>query len=461
MNCQVFQNQIGAARDGELDDSLRLQLEAHLAECCECREVAEGLDRIDALLRRASRPSRRRADELAARVTLELSKHAAQRTRPRITLWMQLAAAVAAGFLIACLVFQPWRDRVSPESPVQATNERAGPAETAPAVARVTASTGPIDVRLPDQSEWVTVTDLSPFACPSDTSVKTPSGSLCELATSSGSVVRMRDGTEVKVHAADALELNSGHVWIQVPQSGRLLVTASEAVSEAVGPAVMTCENPDPLTVTSCSGSIDVGCGSQRTRLTDGGSVQLVNGAFVSTRPSETPVLAEAWMHPLLMRKGHNDPELEARVDAMLAQIGNMKLALMYEQQIRGLGEYAALPLLKYIESSSGEADRDRRATAGRILTDIAPVWMVPELIGLLSDVDPRVRSAADRALVRLTGRESGMTPEDWRGDETDRAAAVDEWRTWWEQSEDRYTGAPLDVSGREPDELLYLKTGE
>lgn len=466
MNCEEFQSQIGAARDGELDDAARLQLDSHLAECVECRGVAECADHLDALLHRSLKPMRRRADELAERIALDLGASVTQPAAPR-RMWPWLAAAAAAGFLIACLLFQPWRSRVRPATPVADDGGREdSPAETtaspAATVAQVTASTGPIDVRYPDQSEWVTVSDLRSFRCPSDTSVKTPAGTVCELETASGSLVRMRDDTEVKVHTADEVELNTGHLWCNVPESRRLLVSAGPSgdpvAAEAFGPAGVSfqCKPPDSPTVTSSSGRVDVACGPERTSLNTGGSVQLVRGTLVSSEPQDVPLLSDAWMYPLLTRKGYRDPELRDRVDALLARLGNLKMSLLYEQQIRGLGEYAALPLLKYIQSDP--PDEPRREAASRILADLAPVWLVPELIGLLDDENPRIRFEADRALSRLTGRDSGMTAQDWASEGDVRLAGVQAWQEWWKRNRGQFTPPPGSDDTSEVEPLLKAR---
>ena len=466
MNCEECQNQIGAAHDGEMDDAARIQLEAHLAECGECRGLAEGLEYVDALLRRSLRPMKRRASELAEEVTLKLSGSFPQPASQRNVQWPRMTAAVLAGFLIACLVFQPWRDQPDSDGLVpaivvgpdeEATSElhrvNSNPQTAAATVAHLRAATGPIDVRFPDQVEWVTYADVPTFQCPGDTCVKTPSGSLCEFETTSGCVVRMRDDTEVKVHSPDRLQLSEGHVWCNVPESGRLLVTTERPIADSqeaamsadvFGPAVMMqCVNPDPPTVTSCSGLIDVANGSERRTVAAGGSIQLVSGALVSSIPADSPLLSEAWMHPLLIRNGFDDPELQNRVDALLARIGDMKMSLLYEQQIRGLGEHAALPLLKFVQASQSDVDQERREAAARILADIGPVWMITEFLDLLNDDNPRVRAAGDRALVRLTGRESGTSGDDWATDPNTWNTVREDWRNWWEQSGKQFSQQP------------------
>jgi hypothetical protein len=138
-------------------------------------------------------------------------------------------------------------------------------------------------------------------------------------------------------------------------------------------------------------------------------------------------------MQPLLTRKGHADPELEQRVDKLLAQIGRSKAAWLYESEIRRLGEYGVLPLLRYVESPDSALEPSRRLTAMQIASDLSPAWAIGDMVQLLADDDPEVRVLAAKALQRLTGLTQGFPPEKWR----ERSAEIDqaqaEWRGWWE----------------------------
>src|SRR5690606_40114537 len=145
-------------------------------------------------------------------------------------------------------------------------------------------------------------------------------------------------------------------------------------------------------------------------------------------------VHAERWMQPLLTLGGHGNPELLQRVDALLARIGRTKLAYLYEQDLRNLGEYGALPLLRFVQSEASPQEPDRRHTAMDILADTAPIWMVPDLVALLEDDDPAIRVASARGLARLTGTDQGKAPEKWAADPTELTAAVSQWRQWWQQ---------------------------
>ena len=84
-------------------------------------------------------------------------------------------------------------------------------------------------------------------------------------------------------------------------------------------------------------------------------------------------VAATRWLHELLMLKGRGDPELATRIDDLFAQIGETKMAYVYEQDIRALGDHCVLPLVRYIESDrsqtssrSSKRSRSRRRRSRR-----------------------------------------------------------------------------------------------
>ena len=65
MRCEEVLNQLNARADGELRAEDAAALDAHLAECSQCRAAAEGFSTIDADLRRAFVPRRDAAARLA------------------------------------------------------------------------------------------------------------------------------------------------------------------------------------------------------------------------------------------------------------------------------------------------------------------------------------------------------------------------------------------------------------
>ena len=210
-------------------------------------------------------------------------------------------------------------------------------------------------------------------------------------------------------------------------------------------PAESSCLTSAPLNgptqVIAASGSVNVAIDGRQRQLRQGMECRLEANESIVEAPRVDVVLAESWMQPLLTLKGHGNPELSKRVDNLLAEIGRAKLSVLYERQIRSLGEYGALPLLQFVRSEESSNDRERRRAGMRILKDIAPVWITPELIGLLEDTDTEVRVDAAQALERLHGVKFGLSAEDWKNSENTRSESIAKWKSWW--SENRSGVAP------------------
>ena len=168
--------------------------------------------------------------------------------------------------------------------------------------------------------------------------------------------------------------------------------------------------------------------------------------------------LATRWVNEILVMKGRDNPELARRIDDLFAQIGQHKMGFMFEDEIRRLGDHSVIPLTKYIESDRSKHEPAQRATAARIVSDVAPPWAIPNLIGLLQDGDGEVRYYAALGLRRLTGRDAGRAPEQWRKDDlfSCRQAAT-QWRGWWNENRANYPGSSS-VDVPEPKELRLAR---
>jgi hypothetical protein len=291
---------------------------------------------------------------------------------------------------------------------------------------------------------------------------------LCELSTPDGGQVRLNEKTEVCWPADDEIALVGGQLWCQSPQDHPLRMTAAASAKPetswtcATGSeSLASVSEEGSFRILAVGGAVDVTAGGTLHALTAGMVCASTAGEVSVRQSSEEYLLASRWMQPLITREGHDSPELTRRVDAMLARIGRAKISFLLEQDLRNLGEYGALPLLRFVQTANGEADRDRRQTAMRILADIAPIWMTPDLIALLEDADPNIRSAAATALTRLTRETQGLTTEDWRGDRTRWATGVAGWRTWWSHNSTSCTLPPSGVPTRgvmESPELLKAR---
>ncbi len=467
MSCDEFQRLLNEELDEGLEPDRQITLDAHLAECAECRSEREALAEVDAALLRGLRPMRTRADALAEQVIERLAAEPQRRRSPTLRGIILALVSLAAGFLIAVLLFRPWEHAVVTERPITGVDQTNGNAvdgtdtsRALPPAATIIAATGPVEVQSAPEAEWVSVTEPAAFLCPSNSSVRTPENVVCELKTNLGCLVRMNASTQVGLDD-DELQLGAGQLWCQTPDSAPLTVVAEPSTTPqpiAIGEQpwmiqcptgstfVASCSAGNPLVVTSGSGEVNVVTPKLAQKLASGDSCEVGQGGDVKTERSRDPLLDQSWMHPLLVRKGFVDQELLGRVDGLLAQIGQAKMSFLYERDIRSLGEYAALPLLKYVGSPISADNVHRRQSAASILADVAPPWMMPELIRLLDDTDPEVRVSAAQSLARLTGRTPQIAPEQWRESETAWGEERATWVAWWNENRHAFPSPPEEV---------------
>src|SRR5438093_499590 len=127
MNCDTACQQISGWIDGQLRSDEAAALEEHLAACGECQSLAEALRTQNADLRNVFAEHRQAADRVAQSVLQSLAEPAlpAAAAPSRSWLhWPSLLLAAAAGFLLAVIIFQPWKE------PVQTTASQEAPSAT-------------------------------------------------------------------------------------------------------------------------------------------------------------------------------------------------------------------------------------------------------------------------------------------------------------------------------------------
>jgi hypothetical protein len=487
MNCSQAQELISAAIDGQASADDRAALEAHLALCASCEEQWTAAREVDSDLRRLFAGRRTATAALAERVARQIGDglaagsanvvpDAAVRTSGQISL-RQLAgwlAAMAAGFLIAVAVFQPWksppiaegRPSAQGNSSVEAAKSQAvGPsrkAEVESPIARLVVATGDVSIRSAPHDDWSAASCSSGASCANGATVRTEPGVRCELRTADECVIRMNDDSELTLRSPRSLELHKGQVWCSAPEDVAMEVyTSVPADSSPCGrgaPAVKVPENLSwsftcpsnaslisavtgrgDIRLTAAHGEVQLRAGDAKRRLPRGDTVTIQGGEFKLLPHQEDALLAATWIDALLVKKGHADPELEVRVNGLLAAIGHAKASMLYEQELRGLGEHCVLPLLRYVQSDVKPEERSQRQMAMRIVADLAPAWAVGDLIPLLADGDAEVRFHAAAALRRLTGHDHGREPRSWRNPWTDCTPTFAAWKVWWQANAWRY----------------------
>jgi HEAT repeat protein len=128
------------------------------------------------------------------------------------------------------------------------------------------------------------------------------------------------------------------------------------------------------------------------------------------------PLLRTRWINDLLRLRDKNDPELIQRVRALLALAGRSTTPDLFERELRAFGERGAPALLSILNRSPDSWSFEQRRHAARVLADLAGPREVAALVKLLRDDDGDVRTAAERALIRITGTslKGAEAWEDW-----------------------------------------------
>ena len=464
MNCEQIRDLLGAWVDRQMQPASRAEIEEHLQECAQCRTAAESARELHAELVRAFESPRAAAARAAEKVISALpgpataARSADMARRPD---WASLGLATALGFSLALLVFPPWKPRRAvPDFHQPPPDGAAGGAATVAAapVARLVAATGPEGVEYSDNTpgSWHPVTELSTFQCPSQGSVRTNGNVRCELVTSEGCVVRTNSGTEIAFQSAGCVELKRGEIWCRsTPQAPlEVLPSLPAAITQEPAPAepaskysctasnsaclLCAAESGERVRVTAAVGNVSVKGRSENLELAPSETASITRERIDRDRLPDR-LLAVSWMQPLLIRKGHADRELAERVYDLLAQTGDSGLSESYEAEIRSLGEYGVLPLLRYLKSPDSALDAQRRTVAMRIVSDLAPSWAIGDLIGLLRHPDAEVRLLSAAALTRLTKETQGVPNEIWRGNPSEWEPAEAAWQTWWSSNSRRY----------------------
>lgn len=472
MTCGEFQAQLQAWLAGETDESAAHALEAHVNDCADCQALLEAdndLVAAEGEQLRAALAEPQAAKRVAAQAIAQLVPPAAESAHTIPTpiiwsAWLTPLLTLVAGFLLAVFVLPPVEKKTDPKQPIIAQPPVVQP--TATPVAHLVAATGPIEMFDDKRQDWVAVglKGVQYLACPSDARVRTAPDVRCELQTGDGCVIRLNDQTEVTLRGSSSIELRQGQVWCRSPRETQLEVRVASADTHqkepwqrsqlpsmvCVGPScVMTGIQPaGGVQVVSAEGEINLRTAAGEERLDPGQVAEISNGTITKPARHVDPLLATRWMQPLLVQRGPNDAELKLRVDTLLAQIGQSKISTLYEQEIRALGEHAVLPLVRYIQSPLAEKDPARRSAAMELTADLAPVWLIPDLIDLLENPDPYVRRQAAVTLHRLTALDMTLSPDDWRQKPNDdQAKALSEWRAWWAAHRHQYPQPQLRIT--------------
>jgi hypothetical protein len=453
MDCEQVQSFLVAHMDRELPRSDRAHLDEHLQGCAACRASAEALRLQDADLRRAFAPRRRAAALVASRVIAQLP---AKPVRARhLPPWLPLILSAAAGFLVAVAVFRPWaRDHGKEDPLVQAPPQQGiepSPGTSSPRpkdqlpqpepeTVLLTVANKAVEIRPPgNEAAWQMLRVGQRVAL--GTLVRTDPMTRCEFHTDDGSEVSVNGDSELRFVGNRQVELARGQILTRVAKAkSPFQVHIPKAVVTGLGTEFDILCKPADSILTVIQGSTEVEGRNQRTTVREREWAKIVDGLLTEQGPAADLNLAISWTSQLLSLKGQQK-ELAKRVEDLLAQLGQTKMAFIHDDaEIRGLGDHCVRPLTSFLKSPRSRGRTQERQRAARILADLAQTWSIPDLITLLKDEDPEVRFQAAQALNRLTHQDQGCPAQGWRSSPRPTILAnAKRWEKWWAENKQRY----------------------
>lgn len=402
MNCESLPLMLNAALDGELSPLERTTMQQHLQECPSCQHEWQELQGLHQELELAFP-----APDVDSAVDLALDRIQQSHAKPQhVTVYEQphrrpnrnsVFAFIAVVFtlLVAVGTVTQWSN-------------------ASPPVAEISLMTGSIDFKPRDGTDWIVIDGSTRVSLPAHARIRTGTESLCEIHTKSDAIVRLNCQSEMVMHCAAKVELVTGELWCRASSAAGMEICGVGPSKPQDKPNVFLCPSSTemqwralPNRELSC---LDVAPTSAEIRLPETTCMiqpgQCVTFASGSPRPEQTyqanPSEATQWQLPLLLLHNPHDLDLQHRLTAMLAKMGQSKMTYMYEDQIRKLGPAGAIPLLAYVRSPESRQDPPLRRRAMELVTKMATADAVASLEDLQRDDDPIIAKLAARALTRL-----------------------------------------------------------
>ena len=349
IECDRVRARMSAQLDGELSVEETGEVQQHVQACASCRHEWETLTEIDNRLARAfvvEEVDRKCAEVLNRRVSV----NQASRNENSASSWRLIAVglfAVAATLLIATLPFFAEKD--TSQNTIPSLN----------LVAQLTRATGPVQFLPAGETDWSEVAPEARKSFAAGSRLKTSTGVLCEIETTSKGVLRLNESAEIVFVEANRVELVAGKLWCLTPASTSIEVVMPEPSQQATLPLTVAC--PASTEFQCAAGERSVSCDSLSK---NNSTATMTMGAVTcSVAPGETVSIdreqkvdrklsvdaaSKIWQLPLLAIGVEVDQELVLLLDRILAPIGMSKARNMNEDQLRMLGPAGALPLLAY-----------------------------------------------------------------------------------------------------------------
>ena len=399
-SCETFRPQLSALLDGELSAVDAEHVRDHLLQCVDCQNEWIVLRELDGQLTDLLTISG--ACEKIAGIEPTATKTVVKPVNQKSPAWWTVIAAIAATIALAYFAL-----RNPPALP------NPNPVDS-PVIAKLTNSTGPIEVLTPGSPDWKTVQPSEACELVAGARVRTGVKVLCEFQTTDDAKIRLNESAELLWTGQRQMELRSGQAWYASPKASTLQLDAtfqnqSIATFQCPSDSQVQCvAEPQKATFSSISptnGVASCSVGSSNYDVDPGQTIAVgpAPGRQPLDRAANELAKSKIWQLPLLAASGASSSvELFPSLSSMLAPIGMTKARHLNEQQIRQLGPHGAVPLLIYATDPLSLDQPALRRTAVRIGCELADAKAIPWLKQLKTDMDAWVASYAKNAITRI-----------------------------------------------------------
>ncbi len=435
MTCEEYQKRFEEHlhRVGSNEESENLPgWQQHMADCANCRQWSEEALEVDRRMRRAlsitDLSSRIAAIDVA--LARELKTLPSQSRGPNVSTRVQWLSYAATILVVIGSSF--WLAR-------QFDGHLAHRENVVSELGMVANTIGEVLIQSPNENSWLSCSMTEPIVVHPESRIRTTDSALCEITTTNGTNVRLKSNTECILHSEREATIIQGTMWVSASTDTFAVKGEGLATATSEEKVVSVEEERATQAVFACASGPTFQCesaGSQMTCYGMGTSpirVQVANQTF--QMPPSGKLLIDAtrkvdedgqdsilevtnsehitsmiWQLPLLSGSDFDVKFLgqvlelipDERVFQSKAFVGDFKLQIFVDSQIRQMGPLAAKPLLSFVESERSQANPMSRRRAMQLGAELADENCLEVLQRLREDVDTSIARIAERGIEKL-----------------------------------------------------------
>ncbi len=314
-------------------------------------------------------------------------------------------------------------------------------------IGQVTLALGGLEIRSHDTkvSSWIPIQTGTWLSANSE--IRTSKNTKSVIILKDGSEIRLNEETYLTIGSDRKITLEKGEIWASIKKSDKedFVIHTKFGIIEAKGPEIDVTVNASKTILVVLKGNAIITELSKKLPKTE--SIDTNNMAIVDSNSISKPTTlsfldldkSTRWTADILAAKGHDNPELIARISDLLEHMGKTKDPRTIEEAIKSYGNASIIPLINFIEfEKEGSQLREK---AIKILSDTGNWEATQTFINLLTDYDIDIRVYASTALKRVTGTDLGYNTDFWKsmGKGKDplenQRVGQKKWQEWWDKT--------------------------